>query len=266
MTEAPPLLSERRGRIGVITFNRPERRNALSPDLLIQLHETLDAWAREDQIRAVVITGSGDKAFSSGFDILAIPTEATAEAARLLRNRNPLEIGLTSLKRFPYPTIAMINGHCFGAALHLALCCDHRIGSETISIGMPAARLGLVYALDGIAQFVQVLGMPRAREVFFTARTYRGPQTRDMGLVDRLVPSAELEQTTFALAEEIAANAPMALRGIKQILNQIEAAAPLSAEARREAEGLFAAAMRSDDAREAQTAFLEKRPARFVGH
>jgi enoyl-CoA hydratase/carnithine racemase len=265
MSENDTLLSERRGPIGVVTFNRPDRRNALSPAMLIRLHETLEAWAREDEIRVVVVTGSGQRAFSSGFDILAIPTDLTPELARQLRDSNPLELGLSSVKHFPYPTIAMLNGYCFGGALHLALCCDLRIGVDDIVVGMPAARLGLVYAPDGIAQFVQVLGMARAREVLFTARSYRGQDAQSMGLVERLVPRAELERTTFKLAEEIAANAPLALRGIKQILNRIEASAPLSAEARSEADALVAAALGSEDAKEAQKAFVEKRPARFVG-
>lgn len=265
MSEPDILLSERRDRVGIVTFNRPDRRNALSPALLLRLHETLDTWAREDEIRVVVVTGSGQKAFSSGYEISEIPTDLSPELARRLRDSNPLQLGLSSLKRFPYPTIAMLNGHCFGGALHLALCCDLRVGADDIAIGMPAARLGLVYAPEGIAQFAHVLGMARAREVFFTARTYRGSAAQAMGLVDRLVPRAELEKTTFGLAEEIAANAPLALRGIKQILNQIEAAAPLSAEVQREAEALFVTSLQSEDAKEAQMAFLEKRPARFVG-
>jgi enoyl-CoA hydratase len=265
MSEAETLLSERRGLVGVVTLNRPEQRNALSPTMLIRLHEILEAWAREDEIRVVVVTGSGQKAFSSGYDILAIPTNLTPELARQLRERNPLQLGLSSLKHFPYPTIGMLNGYCFGGALHLALSCDLRIGAEDIVVGMPAARLGLVYVPDGIAQFVQVLGVARAREVFFTARSYRGKDAQLMGLVDRLVPRAELERITFETAEEIAANAPLALRGIKRILNRIEASAPLSVEARSEADALVAVALRSQDAKEAQKAFVEKRPARFVG-
>jgi len=265
MAEATGLRSETRGHIGVLTIDRPERRNALSPELLIALHETLDAWGAEGSIRAVVITGSGDKAFSSGYDIRAIPTDVSPETARRLRERNPLELGLASVKAYPYPTIAMVNGQCFGAALNLALCCDLRVGADDIAVGMPPARLGVVYSYDGIEQFVRVLGMARAREVFFTARTYRGAEVQAMGLVDRLVPRSELTATTRALAEEIAANAPLALRGIKRILNLVESAAPPSAAARREAAELFAAALRSDDAREAQRAFLEKRRPHFTG-
>ena len=265
MDDSTELLTETRGAVGIVRFNRPARRNALSPQLLLHLHETLTAWAQTDEIRTVVITGAGDKAFSSGYDILAIPTDVTPEMAQRIRDSNPLALALGSVKNFPYPTIAMVNGHCFGGALNLALCCDIRIGADDIAVGMPAARLGVVYHCDGIAQFVQVLGMARAREVFFAARTYRGAEVQRMGLVDRLVPRAELEATTFALAEEIAANAPLALKGIKRTLNLIEAATLLTAETRRECDALMAAAFQSEDIKEAQLAFIEKRQPHFIG-
>jgi enoyl-CoA hydratase/carnithine racemase len=265
MGESNELLTETRGRIGVLTFNRPERRNALSPRLLISLHEALEAWAREDEIRTVVITGGGEKAFSSGYDIVAIPTDVTPETARRLRDGNPLQLALESVKNFPYPTIALLNGYCFGGAVHLALCCDLRIGADDIAVGMPPARLGLVYPHEGIAQLAQVVGMARAREALFTARSYRGEALRAIGLVDQLVPRGELEAVAYGLAEEIAGNAPLSLKGIKRILNLIENSSVLSGEARREAEALFAAALRSEDAKEGQKAFLEKRRPRFAG-
>lgn len=265
MDETKELLTEKRGSIGILRFNRPERRNALSPQLLIRLHETLEAWGQENEIRSVVITGAGEKAFSSGYDILAIPTAVTPEMAQRIHESNPLELALASVKNFPYPTIAMVNGHCFGGALNLALCCDIRIGADDIAVGMPAARLGVVYPCDGVAQFVQVLGLARAREVFFGARTYRGAAVQAMGLVDRLVPRSELEATTYSLAEEIAGNAPLALKGIKRTLNLIEASAVLSADTRRECAALMAAAFQSEDIKEGQRAFIEKRKPHFVG-
>jgi enoyl-CoA hydratase len=265
MAEANELLTEQRDHIGVVTFNRPERRNALSPAMLLRVHETLTQWASEGTVRVVVLTGAGEKAFSAGYDIRAIPTDLTAETARRLRESNPLELGLASVKDFPYPTIAMLNGHCFGGALNLALCCDLRIGADDIAVGMPPARLGIVYPQQGIAQFASVLGMARARELFFTGRTYRGSEVLAMGLVNRLVPRGELEAAVFALAEEIAANAPLALRGIKRVLDLIERETPLCETSRNEADALVAAALRSDDAKEGQLAFVEKRRPRFTG-
>jgi enoyl-CoA hydratase len=265
VSEGRDLLSERRGHVGVVTFNRPQRRNALTPAMLIGLHDLLEAWAQEGEVRAVVFTGAGHEAFSSGFDIGAIPTDPDPHLARRLKEQNPLALGLASVQRFPFPTLAMLNGPCFGAALHLALCCDLRLAADDVAVGMPPARLGLVYPADGIARFASVLGTARAREIFLTGRTYRGAEVKEMGLVGRLVPRAELEQTTFALAEEIAANAPLALRGLKRVLDLVESAAPLSSEAREETEALTAAAMQSEDAREGQRAFAEKRRPRFTG-
>jgi len=265
MAETNDLLAEQRDHIGVITFNRPERRNALSPAMLIRIHETLEQWSEEGAVRVVVLTGAGEKAFSAGYDILAIPTGLKSQTAQQLRESNPLELGLSSVKNFPYPTIAMMNGHCFGAALNLALCCDLRIGVDSIAIGMPPARLGIVYPQEGIAQYVSVLGMARARELFFTGRTYREREVLEMGLVNRLVPREELEGEVFGLAEEIAANAPLALRGIKRVLNLIEQEALLSDESRREAAALVATALRSADAKEGQQAFIEKRRPHFTG-
>jgi enoyl-CoA hydratase/carnithine racemase len=261
----PELLTERRGLVGVVTFNRPERRNALTPAMLLALHDVLERWAESAEVRAVVFTGAGDKAFSAGFDIATIPTRADPELARRLREQNPLELGLTSVKRFPFPTLAMLGGHCFGAALNLALCCDLRIGADDTVVGMPPARLGIVYPADGIAQFVSVLGMARARELFLTGRSYRGAEVEKLGVVGRMVARSELESTTFALAEEIAANAPLSLRGLKRMLDLVESKSPLSAEARQEAEALMAAVLQSEDAREGQRAFAEKRKPRFSG-
>jgi enoyl-CoA hydratase/carnithine racemase len=265
MDEASQLLSERRDRIGVLTLDRPERRNALSPRMLIDLHEALASWGGEDEIRAVVIRGAGEKAFSAGYDISAIPTDVTPETASRLRDRNPLQLALESAKHFPYPTIAMLNGHCFGAAVHLALCCDLRVGADDIAVGIPPARLGVVYPHEGIAQVAQVVGMARAREIFFTGRSYRGEGLRAIGLVDQLVPRGELEATVFELAEEISSNAPLSLKGMKRILNLIEGSVALSGEARREAEVLFATVLQSDDAKEGQKAFIEKRKPSFAG-
>lgn len=265
MNDSNELLTEKRGLIGILRFNRPRQRNALSPQLLTRLHQTLQVWRREDDIRAVVITGVGDKAFSSGYDILAIPTDATPEMAQRIIDSSPLDLALRSVKDFPYPIIAMVNGQCFGGALNLALCCDVRIGSDDIAMGMPAARLGIVYSCDGIAQFVRVLGFARARQILLAARTYIGAEARAMGMVDLLVPRSELEATTWRIAEEIAENAPLALKGIKRTLNLIETSLALSADSRRECEALMAAALQSEDIREAKKAFIEKRKPHFVG-
>ena len=265
MNTCESLLASSSGRVGTITLSRPEKRNALTPEMLVGLHLTLAGWASGDQVRVVVLTGAGDRAFSGGYDIRAIPTNASPEVERAMRESNPLELGLAAVRDFPYPVIARMRGACFGAALNLAMCCDIRVASDDVTIGMPPARLGLVYPAAGVARFVSVLGAARAREVFFTGRTYRGAAALEMGLVDHLVPVDGLDSAVSSFTDEIVTNAPLALRGLKRVLNLLEDAATLSAEARKEAEALVAASFSSADAVEGQMAFLEKRTPIFRG-
>ena len=265
MGEKIELIIERQGSVGTLTINRPERGNALSPNLLVELHLALQQWAVEGDVHAVVVTGAGGKAFSSGYDIQAIPTDATPETNELMKKHNPLELALSGLWNFPYPTIAMLNGYAFGGGLNLAISCDIRVGADDIKAGMPPAKLGVVYPAKGLKQFVEVLGMARTREVFFSGRTYKGAEVRDMGLVDRLVNRTELQRVTYDLAREISENAPLSLKGIKKILNMLAEGPTMSGENRKEAERLVAEAFDSDDLKEGQAAFLEKRKPLFVG-
>ncbi len=260
------LLSEQRGHIGIITFNRPAQHNALSPELLDKLCAVLKAWATSGKIRVVVLTGAGDKAFSSGYDINAIATVGPEHKVAVDNEaqQTPFERGLAAVKNFPYPTIAMLNGHCFGGALHMALCCDIRIAADHIAMAMPPAKLGMVYAAEGLAQFIQILGSAKAREMFFTGRTYQGQEVAEMGLVGQLTPAEVLEHTVLVMAEEIACNAPLALQGIKRIMNMVEQPS-LSDTQEREALALVTESFSSSDLVEGQAAFLEKRKPRFVG-
>lgn len=259
------LLQEIRGNVGTLIINRPEKRNSLSIDLLLRIHQTLTEWAQRDDIRAVVITGAGDKAFSSGFDVLSIPTNLTPEMAELLKTNHPLEVAFSSVKAYPYPVIAMLNGYALGAGYNLAICCDIRVGADDIRIGMPPARLGLVYAVTGIKQFAEVLGLARTREIFFTARTYGPAEVREMGLVDHMYPRSELTDRTYSLAEEIAANAPLSLKGTKRIMNMLGEAVAFAEEHLKEAETLMNVAFNSEDLKEGQAAFIEKRKPEFKG-
>jgi enoyl-CoA hydratase len=265
MNEHAILLTEARGGIGTITLNRPERKNALSPELLLLIHQRLSEWAVSDEVRCLVITGGSGKAFSSGYDIAAIPTEMTPELAELMKTSNPLEFAMNTVAGYPYPTIAMLNGYAFGAGLNMAMCCDMRIAVEDVRVGMPPARLGLVYHPEGLRQFIEVTGMARCREIFFTGRTYQGREALEMGLVDRLVPEGELVSVTYGHAAEIAQNAPLSLKGTKRIMAMFQERTRLTEEQMREAEKLIGEAFNSDDLKEGQVAFFEKRKPRFTG-
>jgi len=259
------LIKEIVNNVGTLKINRPEKGNALTPELLVELHLTLKRWAEKDSVRVVIITGNSEKAFSTGYDISAIPTELSPEAAELLKKRNPLELALDSIKNFPFPVIAMINGYCFGAGLNLAMCCDIRIGADHIKAGMPPVKIGLVYHPEGLSQFIEVIGMARTREIFFTGHTYFGSQVKDMGLVDHLVPADELSETVYAMADEISNNAPLSLKGTKKIINMIGKYSLIGSEYINDAQTLVAEAFNSEDLKEGQAAFIEKRIPFFTG-
>ncbi len=265
MTHNPVLFEEVIGNVGLLTLNRPEKRNALSPELLVTLHLTLSRWSKNDDIRTVVITGGEGRAFSSGYDVAAIPTDVSPEMAEILKTQNPLTLALDSVRNYPYPVIAMINGYAYGAGLNLAICCDMRIAVDTVKVGMPPARLGLVYHPEGLKQFADVLGSARTREVFLTARTYEGAEVLAAGFVNRLAPEADLKAVTFDVARQIAANAPLSLKGMKEIMNMLDRAAELKPRDLTRAEVIIKESFASKDLAEGQAAFLEKRPAVFTG-
>jgi enoyl-CoA hydratase/carnithine racemase len=167
--------------------------------------------------------------------------------------------------RFPYPVIAMLNGVAFGLGCELAMCCDIRIGAENIRMGMPPARLGLVYPWEGLLRFIHSIGLQSTKEMFFTGRTYTGRRIKELGLVDYLLPGDDLEEFTYAMAEEIAGNAPLALKGLKKVINMLMKSSRLGETQSREAQAIFNAALLSEDMQEGQSAFLEKRKPQFKG-
>ena len=259
------LIIEKKEQVAILSFNRPEKRNALSLDLLIQIYQALDEFSKTEDIRVVIFRGTGDESFSSGFDISAIPTQASQKVMEAMKTQNPLELTLQAIKDFQYPIIAMLNGYAYGAGLNLCMCCDLRIAAEDIRMSMPPAKLGVVYHDTGIQQFIEVLGLGKTKEVFLTARTYRGNELISSGLVDYLLPKEELESFTLEYAQKIANNAPMALKGMKRIINMFGSNIALNEMQKKEAEELVRVSFQSDDLKEGQTAFLEKRPPVFKG-
>lgn len=259
------LLAERKDNIGTLILNRPEKRNSLSVEMLLKLIETLEKWAADEDIRAVVITGSGDRAFCAGFDVLSIPTEVSKETAELLKKGHPVEQAMNAVKNFPWPTIAMLNGYAMGAGFNLPMCCDIRIAADDVRMGIPPARLGLVYHPEGIKQVIEAIGFARAREVFFTGRLYDPQDVREMGLVHHMVERDKLSEYTYNLAAEIAENAPLSLKGIKRILNMLGGSMKLKENDMNEAAMLIAQAINSEDLKEGQAAFVQKRKPVFKG-
>ena len=259
------LLTEKRERVFMINFNRPERRNALSPLLLFQLSELLGHLKKEDEIRCVVLRGAGDKAFSSGYDITAIPTNVSPEVLEALRKKNPLETALEAIMDFPYPVIAMINGMAFGAGCEVAVTCDIRICVDTARLGMPPAKLGVIYLPAGIMRLVNVVGLANAKEIFFTGRYFSASRAKEMGLIHYVFPAVQLESFTDEMAQEISGNAPLSLKGMKRIINACLKHQKMDPEDMTTIEMLIAQAFNSEDLKEGQKAFLEKRKPVFKG-
>ena len=172
---------------------------------------------------------------------------------------NPLETAISAILNYPYPVIAMINGVAFGGGCELAVCCDLRVAADDIFMGMPPAKLGVVYSYIGLARFVQNIGFPATRELFYTGRRFDTQRLRELGLVDYAVPRNQLESFTYGLAGEIAANAPLSIKGTKRILGMLSRASALSEEDAETAHRIRIQAFNSEDIKEGQQAFREKR-------
>ncbi|MGD8387755.1 MAG: enoyl-CoA hydratase-related protein [Desulfobacteraceae bacterium] len=259
------LLLEQDGPVCTLSINRPEKRNLLTNRCLEEMVRCLEGLSREDLVRVVVIRGAGDQAFSAGYDITALPVQPTTEARGALRRDPPLERAMRAVESFPYPVIAMINGLAYGGGCELAVSCDLRIAAENAFMGMPPAKLGLVYPYEGLRRFVSVIGFSRALEVFLTARRYDSASCLRLGLVNEVVEDDDLVDHTLHLAGEIAENAPLSLRGTKLALHRIARYPILDPEDENAIRSLFVRSLESEDMAEAKQAFLEKRKPRFKG-
>ncbi len=257
------LLIETKDHVAILTINYPEKRNALTPDLLLDLNKTMEGFSKNDDVRCLVIKGSGNKVFSSGFDISAIPVAPLSGS----RQETPAILLKTfeTIKSFPYPTIAMLNGHAFGAGFNLCACCDIRIAADDIKLRMPPARLGVAYHPEGIQQFIEAFGIARTKEIFFTAHTFIGKEIFHKGLADYMIDRQDLEEFTYTYAKKITQNAPLSLKGIKKIITMFEKDMALNQNNLDKADQLLQKCFQSDDLKEGQAAFLEKRTPEFTG-
>ena len=244
-----------------LTISNPAKRNALD-------HAILDAIAvalRDlGDARTVLLTGANGM-FSSGYDIGDIPDYVFAEEAERLV-AHPFAAAIEGLQACEIPTVAALPGHTIGGGLELALACDLRVAADGILLGMPPAKLGLVYSHTGLRRFLEAIGAPRTRELFLTARNIDARTALSWGLVNEVVGAADLDDAALDLAEDIAANAPLSVRGNKRAIRALLAAeGPLDPEVERELVELREASFHSDDLREGVRAFGEKRPARWKG-
>jgi len=244
-----------------LTIDKPEKRNALD-------HAILDAIAtttrRLDDARCLLLTAAGP-VFSAGYDIGDLPRDEFAHRAESLV-AHPFHDAIAALDAFPYPAVAALNGHALGGGLELALTCDLRLAAESAKLGMPPAKLGLVYSHTGLRKFIDAIGVTRTRHLFLTARNVSAVTALEWGMVNEVVPDAEVAERAVAYAAAVAANAPLSLVGNKRVIRELlTAEGALDPAVEAELVALREACFRTDDFYEGVRAFIEKRPAQWQG-
>jgi enoyl-CoA hydratase/carnithine racemase len=214
------ILYSRRDGVGALVFNQPEKRNALSPDMALAAAEIIEDFERDSDVRVIVLSGAGDKAFVSGGDISRFESErATPEQMAAYSRKS--ERFRTALRAVGKPTIAMIRGYCLGGGLSVALNCDLRICSEDAQFGIPAARLGIGYGAERLTQLVHLVGPAVAKEILFTGRRMGAQEALRVGLVNQVLPAAGLEAYVGNYAATMAANAPLSIVAAKRVIDEI---------------------------------------------
>lgn len=259
MASYETLLLERRGRVAIITINRPTKLNALNIQTRAEGAAALDELRDDESVRVVVITGAGEKAFVAGADIAEFEGRTAVTQRDVMTARSLF----TAVDTFPKPVIAMINGFCLGGGCELALSCDIRVASETARFGQPEINLGIIPGGGGTQRLTRLVGEGKAMELILTGDMIDAQHAYNLGLVNLVVPAADLEAKTMELANRIADKSPIALRMAKEAV-KTAARANLDEGLRREID-LFALTFSSADKDEGVRAFLEKRKPDFKG-
>ena len=256
------LVAKKEDGIGWIVFNNPARHNAVSLEMWQSLTAVLKAYAEDPEVRVIILKGEGEKAFVAGADISQFKEKRSSPEAVAHYNETADEAG-KALRGSTKPTIAMIRGYCIGGGTGIAVACDIRIAAEDARFAVPAAKLGLGYRFDGIRRLADIVGPSFAAEIFFTARQFSAQEALQMGLINRLVPVADLESYTLEYARTIVNNAPLTIAAVKRSLleygkDPIERDLGL-------AQKMVDDCYTSADYTEGQTAFMEKRKPVFKG-
>ena len=248
--------------VGVITFNNPEKRNAMSLEMWEGLGSALIELRDNPDVRVVIMTGAGDKAFVSGADISQFEkTRHNAAASEEYSRRSEAQRAL--LANYPKPVIACIRGFCLGGGMQVAMLADIRIASDNSQFGIPAAKLGIAYGYDGLRHLVSLVGPSWARLIMYTGMRIDSAEAVRIGLVDRVLPDAELWDATMEIARTISGNAPLAIKAAKITIAEV-----LKDESKRDMAAIKAVGtdcMDSADFREGRQAFMEKRKPKFQG-
>lgn len=256
------MISRKADGFGWIIFNNPERHNAVSLDMWLAAIRIMQDFASDDDVRVILIAGAGEKSFVSGADISKFDDER-AEAEAVARYNDATEGAYQAVLTSAKPTIAMIQGYCIGGGANLAVCADLRIAGDRARFAIPAAKLALGYDYPRVRRVMDLVGPAYAKEIFFTARQFTADEALGMGLVNRVVPHAELEARTLEMAGMIAGNAPLTMKAIKQSVHE-----GLKPESERDlalCERLVRDCFESEDYAEGRRAFAEKRKPIFRG-
>jgi enoyl-CoA hydratase len=261
-TSTERMIAKKDGPVGWMQFNNPARHNAVSVDMWKAVPEIMAEFERDDQIRVVVLSGAGGKAFVSGADISEFAEKRSSQENVIEYDRIAGQANAAIID-FPKPTIAMIQGYCIGGGLSVALCCDLRLAADNASFAVPAAKLGLGYGYGGIKRLVDVVGPSFAKEIFYTARQFSSAEALSMGLVNRVVPASDIETYVRDYAATIGGNAPLTINSVKLCVNEAvkDPDKRNLVAAQIAVDGCFASA----DYVEGRTAFMEKRKPAFRG-
>ena len=253
------LIIEKDNGVGRIMLNNQERRNAMTFEMWRDLPTILDDYQADDEIRAVVISGKGRKAFCAGADISQFEKNRSSEEATIIYNEAVSNASI-SLAKITKPTIAKIEGFCIGGGLGIAMCCDIRIANDVSSYAIPAAKLGLGYGHEGLKRLVDVVGPSVAKEIFFTARQFTAQEAFGMGLINRVLPRAVLDSYVADYANRIATNAPLTILAAKVVIDELMKAENMDQDL---CDQVVTNCFASEDYQEGRKAFMEKRKPMF---
>lgn len=257
------LLNRPADAVARLTINNADKRNALDHEILNAITQACAELGEGISTRCLVISGR-EKMFSSGYDIGDIPTDGFAEEAERLV-AHPFHEAIEAVESFPYPTVAAINGHALGGGLELALACDLRVAAKGLKLSMPPAKLGLIYSHTGLKKFIDCIGVPNTKEMFFTGEPVLAERGQEIGLVNHAVEKDALESYVAKLAATIAANAPLSQKGNKKIIRRLADFEPLDEADVEELIALRRSCFETSDFREGVTAFADKRKPEWQG-